>query len=171
MKAYDVYSTSDFHPEIGLLISTWRDGTREWRDNLGKVSQEAIAWQPYPGGYSIGAVMMHMLAWDMWWISERVIGKKSGEQFKMFEPFSREYPTPPNEPVSWYFELMDSIREELFEGLKTIAKPDEVFERKSGNYTYTPRWVLAHLTEHDSYHGGQLVLLNEMWKAMNSNAK
>src|SRR5437763_1991032 len=69
MQHYDVEPLPGVEPQIGLLQAVWRDSTREWRKNLGEVSDEAIAWQPFPGGHSIGGVLLHMIACETWWIS------------------------------------------------------------------------------------------------------
>jgi uncharacterized damage-inducible protein DinB len=34
----------------------------------------------------------------------------------------------------------------------------------NGKSDYSLAWIVAHLVQHDSYHGGQIVMLNQMWK-------
>ena len=44
MEHYDVAPVEGMHPELGLLVATWRDSSREWRSNLDDVPDE---WKDY----------------------------------------------------------------------------------------------------------------------------
>jgi len=47
---------------------------------------------------------------------------------------------------------------------------DSLSEHPNGEYASTYRWIVAHLVQHDSYHGGQAVLLHETWKKLSASS-
>lgn len=67
MKQFDVAPIGS-DVAIGTLLATWEDGTREWLDNLEEPSSEAMVWQPFPNGPSVGGIMLHMACCDLYWI-------------------------------------------------------------------------------------------------------
>jgi len=73
-------------------------------------------------------------------------------------------PTPPAEPIEWYFDILDRARIRVFESIAQHS--DSLSEHPNGEYVSTYRWIVAHLVQHDSYHGGQAVLLHETWKKL-----
>ncbi|MBX3119859.1 MAG: DinB family protein [Fimbriimonadaceae bacterium] len=164
---YDLQIPDGFDPQVALLLGALQDSTREWRDNLGKPPVEAIVWQPYPHAHSIGAELLHMADTDAYWFETFAAGKARprGEIKRLMvdqtKIYGAKWPEPPREPIEWYFDMMDRIRERSVEALRGLSA-DTLYERKT--FSCTLRWVLAHVVEHDSYHGGQAVLLHELWK-------
>ena len=168
MKNYDVAPAEGFEPEIGTLIATWDDGLREWLDNLGEPSTEAMEWQPFPNGPSIGGIMLHMANCDLYWIREFACGKALDPEHPAVAYDSEldqdavNWPTPPTQPFAWYQEILQTTRNQMIELIRPESNPEREFQRSWGTVTF--RWIVAHIVEHDSYHGGQCVLLHEMWK-------
>jgi len=166
---YEALPDPQAHLELGVLIATLDDGTREWRENLGRVSPEAIVWQPYEDGPSIGGVILHMIDCEAWWLREFAEGEKcdltSPEALygKELSQYGHRWPKPPKKPLKWYFELQDRRRTENIDYIRRHTDPNSWHGKKT-QATY--RWIVAHLVEHDSYHGGQAVLLHEMFKKM-----
>jgi uncharacterized damage-inducible protein DinB len=165
---FDVAPLEGYDPQIGLLIASLQDSTREWRDEIGAVPDEAVTWQAFPGGHSIGGLIMHMIDAEAWWFETICCGKERSKE-ELEEVLSEEtdqdsfiWPKPPEKPMSWYFELQDRYRARSLESLRELDPATEV---TIPNYphVFTVRWVLAHVVEHDSYHGGQAVLLNAIW--------
>lgn len=167
MAHYELKHPNGFDPQVAVLLATLEDGRREWRDNFGKPSIEAITWQPYPGSYSIGALLLHIADTDAYWF-ETFCAKKArpeGEDKLLLVAESNiekvQYPVPPAEPIEWYFDLIDQIRARSIEAIKGIP-PETLL--KDGDFSCNLAWVVAHVVEHDSYHGGQAVMLHELYK-------
>ncbi len=166
---YDVAPVPGYHPEVGILLASLADSTREWRENLESPTVEAITWQPWQASYSIGAVMLHMIDCEIYWFETFAVGKpEDAEEAKLLmakqiDQDNVKWPTPPAEPIEWYFELHDRLRARTWETLRELTDPEQIFKGRKNQFTL--RWILAHVLEHDSYHGGQVVLLHEMWKA------
>src|SRR2546421_3343560 len=167
MKSYDVKPLEGLHPELGILLATLDDSSREWRDELGDVPVEAIIWQPFPGGHSIGGVLLHIAECEAYWIQAFAAGHKiSPEDQKRYMSeqilqYDVQWPSPPAEPISYYYSILDEVRARTCKTLPEVKEPSRVFER--GNEAYTMRWILAHVAEHDSYHGGQAGVLKLVW--------
>ncbi|HSI73160.1 MAG TPA: DinB family protein [Fimbriimonas sp.] len=165
---FDVAPAEGYHPEIGLLLASLQDSTREWRDELGQVPDEAMTWQPFEGGHSIGGLIMHMIDAESWWFETICCGVERSKE-ELAEVLSEEtnqdsfiWPKPPAKPLSWYYELQDRYRARSIETVKSLD-PTKNVVIPGYDHVFTTRWVLAHVVEHDSYHGGQAVLLNAIW--------
>ena len=167
----DVAPLEGFHPELGLLLASMHDSTREWRENLGDLPPEAMTWQAREGGHSIGALILHMADCESGWfegfVAEREISEEQDKLLMTHEvkQDTGEWPVPHAESQDWYFQLHDRIRNQAFDALKD-QQPDRWIERKT--FAATVRWVAAHVLEHDAYHGGQAVLLADLWRAQNA---
>ena len=163
---YDVAPLSGYPSEYGLLLATLQDSTREWRDELGDVDADLICWQPYPKSYSIGGILLHIAEVEAYWIEEFSLGRPiSAEESALFmsdeiQQYSGSWPTPPHEPLSYYYDMLDRIRARTLESVRSFASAET--EKESPFGTLTLRWVVAHVAGHDSYHGGQAVMLKEI---------
>jgi hypothetical protein len=72
------------------------------------------------------------------------------------------WPVPPAKPFAWYLELYQN---NLITVRELVRRHNRPFEEKArGSKVLTYRLVMAHHVEHDSYHGGQIVLIHEAWK-------
>lgn len=164
----DIAPVPGFRPEIGLLLASLQDGTREWRQNLGEPPIEAITWQATPSGHTIGALILHMIDVEVYWLEHVIGGRERDEEDErlLMSAEVRQYegvwPGPPAKPISWYYELQDRYRKRLWKSLETI-EPDTFFSTGE-QIESTARWVVSHIAQHDSYHGGQAVLIHELWK-------
>jgi uncharacterized damage-inducible protein DinB len=165
---YDVAPIEGFEPQAGLLLASLADSTREWREELGEPPVEAIVWQPWPGGYSIGGILLHLINVEAGWFERFLAGQeRDPDELKLLlseetDVDACKWPAPPPEPIEWYLALHDRVRERAWAAIKPLTEPERVYKGRQNEMTL--RWVLAHVLEHDSYHGGQAVLLHEMWK-------
>lgn len=161
-------SPENLEPEIGIFAGSLVDSTREWRENLGEVAPEAVYWQPFHNGYSIGALMLHMVSCELWWIDHVSLGRPLPQgYFPMeFDATIRQdegvWPTPPQEPLEWYYHLQNEARGRVLKSLTELADANRVCYRKEESFTV--RWILAHVLEHDSYTGGQAVMLHQIYR-------
>ncbi len=167
-ELFDAAPQAACQPDIGLLAAVLQDGTREWRWELEGVTEDAIVWQPFPGGHSIGALMFHIIEAEAYWVEMVCMGLP--EDRALFEELMSEHikqdeiqwPTPPRKPISYYFELHDEVRSNMLKHIETLQEPAAIRARE--DHDVTVRWVLGHIIQHEAYHGGQIILLNEMFK-------
>lgn len=158
------------YPEpYGLLCAILQDGTNEWRWELDRdLSEDAIVWQPAPGAHSVGAVILHIIEVEIFWFEQFVLGMPftpEERKLTMSDEIDQDagiWPVPPRQPISWYFELHDRIRARTLESIKKWPAADSTKEHHGDQITM--RWVFGHVIQHEAYHGGQAVLLQELWK-------
>ena len=152
--------------QIGLLISMLDDVTKEWREEMGEVSIEDIMWQPFPGGHSIGGLLLHMVEVEHFWIhsvaSDVSLTQEEIEIFmsENIDQYGISWPTPHAKPLSWYFDLQDTYREKTKAYLLTHTDPETIANHNQTEFTL--RWIVQHVVAHEAYHGGQAVLLSLM---------
>ena len=172
---FDVKAARNFPHHYGQMLAMIEDGTREWRDELGKVSTDCVVWQPHPGGYSIGGVILHMAEVEIFWFEQVVLGKKmSAEDEKLFmskeiRQYEGMWPSPRRRPISYYYQVLDDVRSRTKKALKKFPGPDTI--RNLGEHQFTVGWIVSHVLQHESYHGGQLVMLKEIYEKQKAGAK
>lgn len=168
---FDATPLPGYPLEHGLLLSALNDGTREWRGELGEPTEDALVWQARPGGHSIGGLLLHMAVverlWTEVWCLNRPLTAEERETYQANESDvdNGVWPTPPRKPFEWYWELLMDARGRVHRAVKEFPAPEAEFTTPWGG-TVTTRWTLAHLVQHDSYHGGQAVLLHDLFKSM-----
>ena len=156
------------HPEIAPMLATMIDGTREWVEELEDVTDEFLAWRPYPGGYCAGGLLMHMMSCDRLWIDKVILKTEpdATDPAMIYDELQSNsggtWPDPPAESWDWYWELFQKHRRLTLEQLSAIKDPSAIVQEHERS-DYSLAWIVAHLVQHDSYHGGQIVMLNQMW--------
>ena len=166
---FDVDPLPGFAESYGVLCAILQDGTREWRWEIDpSLSVDAVVWQPEPGMHSIGGILLHIAAVEVFWFEQFVLGQPPNpqEQALLLNAETNvdewRWPTPPRKTLSWYFELHDRIRERSIEGIRRWPPADS--EKELDGHPRTMGWVLGHVIQHEAYHGGQAVLLSRLWE-------
>lgn len=164
----DVKLVEGYPEPYGLLCAILQDGSNEWRRELDlDVPEEAVIWQAEPGGHSIGGIILHIAAVEVFWFETFALGliPDPNEERLLMDAQTQQYewkwPTPPRQPLSWYFELHDRIRARTLESIKRWPSAETAIALHGEPRTL--RWVLGHVIQHEAYHGGQAVLLNRLW--------
>ena len=170
----DVKPLPGYQEPYGLLCAILQDGTREWRWEIDPgLSPEAIVWQPYPGAHSIGAVIFHMIGAEVFWFERFALGREADpEEQRLIMAGEMDidawrWPSPPRQPLSWYFDLQDRIRARTLESIKRWPSPETSNEHHGDQKTM--RYVLGHVIQHEAYHAGQAVLLSRLWQLSKEN--
>lgn len=168
---YDVAPLPGLASPYDLLAAILQDGTREWRGELwgAEIGPEEIQWRALPGGPSIGAEMLHIILVEIYWFEQVALGRPADPEVSKllmvdeFDVDQGKWPTPPAEPMAWYLELQDRHRARLLESLAEWPPAETMRTLRSEQVSL--RWIFGHVIQHESYHGGQIVLLHEQWKA------
>jgi uncharacterized damage-inducible protein DinB len=162
-----------YEEPYGLLCAILQDGTNEWRWELDpNLGEDAVVWQAYPGGHSIGGIILHIIAVEVFWFERFALGlpgdPEEGKLLMWEETDVDEWRwhEPHRQPLSWYFELHDRIRARTLESIKEWPPADAT--KVLDGRPRTMRWVLGHVIQHEAYHGGQAVLLSHLWKLKQS---
>lgn len=172
----DVAPLPGYQNPYGLLCAILQDATVEWQtefdwsgDLVPSLGPDVMAWRPYPGGPNIGGQILHMIiaevAWFEWFVLKREISSEDKEllMWDEIDVDTGTWPDPPSEPMSWYLDLHARYRARTLEAVKQWPAADTVLE--GTEHSYSPAWVLGHVIQHEAYHGGQIVMLYECYKA------
>jgi uncharacterized damage-inducible protein DinB len=163
----DLPAVEGLSGELELLARVLQDGTREWRAELGEVSPEAVRYQENGNGRSIGVLLLHLADSEDWWIREVAAGRPpSEENRKRFlsqetDQYGERWPPAPNLSLQEYYDILDEVRAQTLTILRELASPDHIGRRPGTDWTYTLRWIIVHLAQHEPYHAGQMVVLNQ----------
>jgi uncharacterized damage-inducible protein DinB len=169
-KLYDVAPLGGFSSDMGLLIAMLQEGTREWREELGRVGKEAVIWQPFPTGHSIGTLMLHIADVEAYWIEKVAAGRKLDPEEQQLllsneiNQYGVSWPPSPRKPLSYFLEIQDRIRERTIRTLQELGNPNMTVTWRNGKVVFTLRWIVHHVITHEAYHAGQAVLLNLIYR-------
>ncbi|HLP00110.1 MAG TPA: DinB family protein [Fimbriimonas sp.] len=166
---FDARPLEGYPEPYDLLCAILQDGTNEWRWEIDpELGEDAVVWQPYPGAQSIGAIMLHIINVEIIWF-ERValeIPPDPNERKLLMadetDVDEAVWPVPHHKPISWYFDLHDQIRARTLERIKEWGHPASTQDLHGD--ARSMRWILGHVIQHEAYHGGQIVLLHQLWK-------
>lgn len=164
MARVDLVPVARADIQIGLLLAVLDDVTKEWTEELGEVAEAQIVWQPFPGGHSIGALILHIADVEAYWIQEIGAGQPPSQEeldtllSEQTDQYAVSWPTPHAKPLDWYLAQQRAVRERTRQTVLRINDPEHVGLRKDTEFTL--RWLLNHVISHEAYHGGQAVLLS-----------
>lgn len=151
--------------QVGLLLAVLDEGTNEWRKQLGEVPDEAVVWQPFPEGHSVGTLILHIADVEAYCIGEIGAGKPRTAEEKQAllseetQQYAVRWPAPPARPLSWYLAEHDRVRARTRQTVSVLGGPQHAGTRPGTPDTeFTLRWLLSHVITHEAYHGGQRLL-------------
>ncbi len=130
MRRVDIVPVAGADVQIGLLLSVLEDVTRQWTGELGAIPDEYITWQPFPGGHSIGALILHIADVEAYWLHQVAAGvERSEEELKTLlsdetDQYAVQWPTPPARPLEWFLEQHRAIRERTCQYILALNDPD-----------------------------------------------
>src|SRR5437868_2793109 len=78
----DVTPIEGCEGQLGLLLAMLHATTNEWRCFLEDISEDAIVWQPFPNGHSIGALILHIADVEAFWLYQVAAGKARTQEEK-----------------------------------------------------------------------------------------
>lgn len=162
------------YPEpYGLLCAVLQDATSDWRSELWvpDLPAEVVTWRIRPGGPSIGALMLHLIIAELYWFEMVALEAEISEEDKRelmwneIDADSCTWPDPPQQPLSWYYALHHRYRQRTLEAIKRWPGP-ETGKLGGGGHMCSMPWILGHVIQHETYHGGQIVMIHDQWKCL-----
>jgi len=171
MATYDALPLEGYPSDLGLMLATLQETTRDWRSDMlqaGEPTEEELVWQVRPGGHSLGAIFLHIADVEISWIEEFALGRKMTEAdlTRLMTNETRVnqgvWPTPPRQPYAWYLEQMDEARHRTLAACKDFPALGEEYLFQD-QMTLTYRWTLAHVIGHEAYLAGQAMLLRDLF--------
>ncbi len=160
---YEIKPTDGYSPQIGMMVDMLEEIKDRIEEDTKELSSEETDFLFDDQANSIGELIMHLIANEVYYQSETLgvisltekemalimdganLGEKSESQLR-------------EKPATHYLALWDQVRQSTLEGLK--AKDDEWFaeniEEGINNH-----WVWFHVMEHSVSHWGQISLIKK----------
>lgn len=154
--------------EITAIISKLADiyQGKPWHGQSTRSLLETIPETYYlmpvgPGNKSIAHLLEHMIAWQQFAIEKL----KNNQGFDIAINTAADWPPPSpiGDPKQHYLNKLDQAQRELGALLKT--KDDKWLEERTSNKSYTNKFLVEGIWEHDLYHSGQIALFHAQLKA------
>ena len=170
----DLAPLPGYPTETGVLCAILLDATEDWRLELDpNLGPEVTTWRVGPGGRSIGGIMLHMIIAEIFWFEMFALDRKPSADDKLnlhwdeIDVDTDKWPEPPAQPLSWYFELYDRYRARTLEAVKDWPSLDTLLPIHGDMRSL--RWVFGHVIQHESYHGGQIVLMAQLFQSLSGS--
>jgi uncharacterized damage-inducible protein DinB len=165
----DVAPLPGYAEPYGLLAAILQDSTNEWRGELGgDLGPDITTWRARPGGPSMGAIIYHMIQSELFWFEIVALDQEIPADVKeellwdQLDVDEGQWPDVPAKSLYWYFELQSRYRARALELAKRWPAPETMKVLHGSGRSM--RWIFGHVIQHDSYHGGQIVMLHDLWK-------
>ncbi len=130
----------------------------EIRRAINDLSVEALDWAPAEGANTMGAVVVHTLGAERYWLATVIFGQPS-DRVRDSEFLAR----------GWLgvelFEQLDkltTLERAIFETL-TLEDLEQLRRVPRDGREVTVSWALAHVIEHTAVHVGHLQLTRQLW--------
>lgn len=160
-----------YPPEIGRWLWALQDVRRVTLKSVVGLSADDLQTMPPGADNTIGALLYHIAMVEAGWLYVETLERES------FPPqiealFPLESRDEQNQllafkgvplPLEDYLDRLQKVRDTLLEEFKSITIED--FRRLRhfpGEYDVTPEWVLYHLVQHETEHGGHIQTLRTL---------
>lgn len=172
--------------QIGLFVAQLDDQNRRLFEDLKDITPAELEWQSAIGMNTIGMLLAHMALVEVWWMHvgplragsiEAASAPIPGILSLTFKddgmPIEKAKGEPPSilagREIAFYEDLLRKARSFTKECLVTLTDADldrtGSLKRKDGSTgTYTVRWVLYHVLEHEAAHYGQISLIRHQYR-------
>jgi len=168
---YDVAGIDDWKSLGEYFINAFDDGTREWTLEMPNLEPGDIQWRPFPNGHSIGSIVLHIASVEVGWIWCTLGGREYPPELRarlladQTDVDAVEWPEAPDWTWKTYLDAIAEVRAMTKEVLTQPFDPSLFHDNPRWKSRFSNRWVLSHTLTHESYHGGQAVLLALMRQA------
>jgi uncharacterized damage-inducible protein DinB len=182
IKAPDSFKS----PQVGLFIAELDDQNRRLLEDLKDITPAELEWQSAPGMNTIGMLLAHIAIVEAWWMHVGPLAKGSTEAaaeplpgiigmgFKDDGlPIERAGGLPaPNlagKDLAFYADALQRARNFTKEITVSMTNDDldrtgSLKRRDGSTGTYTVRWVLYHVLEHEAAHYGQISFIRHQYR-------
>ncbi len=161
--------------QINLLLYMLDDIRKDTLKGVSGLTKEQLFQPPVEGEFPIGAYLMHLGEVDLFWLSV-ITGEQQPEELKKrvysdcwFDCKKENY-NPPKSPLEAkeYIDAITQARERVRKYIMCL-NDDNLEESITNKFpwakeerTYSKKWILHHLIEHEAHTRGQMFMLIRM---------
>jgi uncharacterized damage-inducible protein DinB len=133
------------------LFSHWEQVRADLLATIDMFSEDELKFAPFNGSWPVGRIMLHIADCENYWLHGVVRHEiETGKFFNL-----ADYPT-----KSAIKEVLDRVRNRTITFLNNLGENDldEEYITPRGE-TFTLRWIIWHVLEHEIHHRGELSLI------------
>jgi uncharacterized damage-inducible protein DinB len=175
--------------QVGWFIAQLDDQNRRLIEDLKDITPAELEWQSAPGMNTIGMLLAHIAIVEAWWMHVGPLAKGSTEAaaeplpgiiglgFKDDGmPIEKAGGLPPKglagHDLAFYEDTLRKTRNFTKEIAVSLTDDDldrtgSLKRRDGSTGTYTVRWVLYHVLEHEAAHYGQIGFIRHQYRDAN----
>ena len=183
IKALDGFRSN----QVALFLAELDDQNRRISEDARDITAAELEWQSAPGMNSIGMLLAHIAIVEVFWTK---IGLVTGGDIDLKRvreeiasvlgigmdgdgmPLEKDGPPPQSlagRDREFYEQLLRTARAFTYHNTTNLSDAEldrsSSITRKDGSKgTYTVRWVLYHLLEHEAAHYGQISLIRHQYR-------
>lgn len=162
MREQKIVESTHSVAEIGVWLWALQDARRRTNEEIAKLSEAMIDWQPDHGDSTIGSVLYHIALIEADWLYDEVLGLDAYP-----EPAASLLPYPHRtkqglltpvlgQDLAQHCARLEQVRELLLATFNQMDLADFRRVRELAAYAVTPEWVLHHLCQHEAEHRSQI---------------
>lgn len=142
------------------FFSNYAEIRKEMVDAVRDLTQEQLDWKPANHRNSIGYLLGHIAGCEYFWI-EAVANKAAvtEEEFNQYENARTRDKLLPRLDTAFRF-TMDYLESNTIEDWDDVTY--EYVDEKGKRKTFTKRWLVWHVVEHQARHRGQIFMMMRM---------
>ncbi len=130
----------------------------EIRRAVSDLPVEALDWSPAEGANTMGAVVVHTLGAERYWLATVVFGQPSN-RVRESEFLARGWQTG---ELFAQLDQLTTLARAIFETM-TLEDLEQLRRVPRDGREVTVSWALAHVIEHTAVHVGHLQLTRQLW--------
>jgi len=175
--------------QIGLFVAQLDDQNRRLLEDIHDITPAELDWQSAPGMNTIGMLLAHIAIVEVWWMHVGPLAKGSAEAageplpgiigLRLEDdgmPIEKAGGQPPTNLAgrdrSFYEDVLRKARSFTKEIMVSLTDNDldrtgSLKRRDGSTGTYTVRWVLYHVLEHEAAHYGQVSSIRHQYRDAN----
>ncbi|MDX1628379.1 MAG: DinB family protein [Fulvivirga sp.] len=163
LAQYEIKPEQGYTPQIGIMVDMLEDLKNRIVREVQDLSQEQTDYLFDEQANSIGAIVMHLAATEVYYQVETLEGRSMTKEERELWGVASNLGAASREelqgkPVAYYLNLWDQVREKTLEGLKT--KDDDWFAANIDE-GINNHWAWFHVMEHQAHHRGQIALIKK----------
>lgn len=156
-------------PRLAVYFAQLEDVRHDTKRYIAGLTPEQLSWTPHARVESIGTQLLHIAGVERSWIGEDIEKRPMGEEWAVAFPLRANVNVPQvqGEPLTYFVERLDSVREETRAALGRLTDADllreiQGLDAPADAERFTIDWILYHLVEHEAHHRGQIALLKRL---------
>lgn len=158
---YKITPAEGYSPQVGIMVDMLEDLKDRITARVEQLDQEQTDFLIDDKANSIGAMIMHLAATEVYYQVETLEGRRMTKEEADFWAHGSNLGADgrahlKGKPISYYLDLWDEVRSKTLAGLR---EKDDAWFAAEADEGMNNHWVWFHVMEHQANHMGQIALV------------